>query len=116
MTEFFELFEIYENRFSEPVEPPIPIWMLADAPPFQKPKRAELGARRSIVEAIDGIWRECGGQGRGSYYHVVKERFDGPLLALLETLFVAVSGSDAPSSATLHHDLAFIATGRERRR
>jgi hypothetical protein len=106
-----DLCTIYSERFQGP-----PLHRTALA--------AELAARRAFVEAVEGVWRECRRKrGRGSSYRevirqreVVKKVHDGPLLRLLLKLFEAMREPNPPSAATLHHDLDFLRTGRERTR
>jgi len=118
VAELAELATIYAERFRGP---PVPDFILADLPkPTARTARAaELAARRAFVEAVEGVWRECRSRrGRGSSYRQKEGTgvHDGPLLRLLRNLFAAIDEQNTPSAATLHHDLDFLHTGRERTR
>lgn len=116
VNELVELLKIYEHRFKEPTLSRLLIERQRDWIGFRRPRRAELDARRAFVEAVEGVWRECGGQRRGAHFDVENEVHSGPLVMLIQELFRVFGNTNPPSAATLHHDLKFLATGRERRR
>jgi hypothetical protein len=116
VNELVELLTIYEQRFKEPAISKLLLKRQRDWVGFRRPRRAERDARRAFVEAVEGIWRECGGKTQGSYYDPHEETHTGPLVLLLQELFRAINTSNSPSAATLHHDITFVYTGRERDR
>lgn len=114
--ELVELTATVAGKFQGPAPPD---FMLEDAWSerwHQEPRQIEMDVRRAFVEAIDALWHECGGKGRGSYYDGFNGIYSGQLLALLRELFRILGWSDSTSAASLHHDLTFLATGRERER
>jgi hypothetical protein len=110
-----ELAAIYMERFQEPAE--VPIWMIKDVV-VHNPRRREREARRAFVGAVEVIWRDCGASGPAFYYLVGEGVHDGPLLNLLDYLFIMMGESNAkgafPGASTLQHDLQFLHHGRER--
>jgi hypothetical protein len=114
LAEFVELLTIYATRFQEDTFNRAPDWMQREWYGFDRPRAAEREARRALVAAIAEIWRARGGRTVGSYYSDLEEECEGPLLDLLEALLRGVNNLQLPSRDTLHHDLRFIATGRER--
>ena len=116
LAEFVELLTIYVTRFQEDSVSPIPDWLQQEWYGFHNFRTAEMDARRAFVTAIADIWRARGGQTVGSYYSDLEEECEGPLLDLLEQLLLGVDNLQLPSRSTLHHDLRFLATGRERNR
>jgi hypothetical protein len=116
LSEFVELVTVYATRFQEDPSSPVPLWMQREWYGFDQPRLAELDARRAFVAAIAEIWRSRGGRTVGSYYSDLEDGCEGSLLDLLETLLRGVHNLGRPSRDILHHDLRFIATGRERNR
>ena len=112
LAELAEHLSLYVSRFGGP---PPPVWMQQDWVGFNHPRRAERDARRAIVDSIAGVWTDCYGQGRGSYWDAVEGKYTGGLLKLLEVLFKTIEPKP-PSLTTLHSDLKFRDTGRERSR
>jgi hypothetical protein len=108
--ELVDLCTIYAERFREPVTD-----YILTCVDEQSPKRVELEARRAFVEAVEGVWRESRRRpGRGSFVSRHKGR-DGPLLRLLQKLFVA-AGEAPPSPTTVHDDIVWLERQRERKR
>lgn len=116
INELVELLKIYEHRFKDPPLSRTLMKMQRDWIGYRRPRRAELDARRAFVEAVEGVWRECGGRKRGAHFDAIKDVYSGPLVTLIQELFRGFGSTNPPSAATLHHDLKFLATGRERRR
>ena len=93
INELVELLKIYEHRFKDPPLSRTLMKMQRDWIGYRRPRRAELDARRAI-----------------------KDVYSGPLVTLIQELFRGFGSTNPPSAAILHHDLKFLATGRERRR
>jgi len=111
ITYLVELCTIYVERFRGPV----PDFSLTIV--WQPPKAVELEARRTFIDAVEWVWRECRRKpGQGSSWRDDKGAHDGPLLRLLLKLFEAMREPNPPSAATLHHDLTFLQGGGERDR
>jgi hypothetical protein len=109
-----DLCTIYTERFRDPV--PVPEFMKPKPTAHNAARAADLEARRAFVEAVEGIWRErYRKRDYGSSYSWKYDRYDGLLLRLLRKLFEAMREPNPPSSATLHHDLDFLRTGRGER-
>ena len=114
--ELSELLFIYQNRFRDDNDLPDDLFLDRQQDyweGYKNPRRAEQDVRRTIVGAIAGVWTDCKGRGRGSYWDAVADEYTGGLLKLLESLFKIIE-SKPPSLATLHNDLKFLGTGRER--
>jgi hypothetical protein len=112
INEIVELLSLYAKRFL--ADQQVPIWMERDWPGLDNPRGAEVDARRATVLAISEIWRSRGGKTIGSFYSDVDDGYNGPLIDLLDNLMSAVQVANRPSRDTLHHDLHFLATGKER--
>ncbi len=113
--ELVELTAAVAERFQGPASPD---FMLDDAWKerwHQQPRQIEMDVRRAFVEAVEGVWHECGATGLGSYYNKEEAKHTGRLNLLLQELLRAV-GEDKPGlAATLHHDIEFLHTGVDAR-
>lgn len=106
---------MYVERFSAPASSQP--FHIRDWEGTKRPEHVELEARRAFVQAIAETWADCRRKkGLGSAYNINDEIHTGPLNMLLQELFREIGGPTPPSATTLHHDLKFLSTGRERPR
>jgi hypothetical protein len=109
---FVDVFSDYAGRHDRQR---LPDYILERSRP-EDTRRYELEARRAVVDAVEGVWRERRRRrGRGAHYDPEQEVHAGPLVRLVQYL-LAAAGERPPSAATLYHDLKFLATNRERAR
>jgi hypothetical protein len=116
VVELAELAAIYVHRFDQ--SEVVPNWLAAEiwtSDAAQRPRKASRDARRAFVEAVEGIWRQRKrARGYGSHYDNDAKTHYGPLIALIQELFRAAGEERPPMNTTLHHDLVFLYTARER--
>ena len=112
--ELAEITAIYVGRFAR--RSALPDFIVVDAVKQNSdPRRTERDARRAFVAAVEGIWRDrWRKKGHGSSYQPDAEIHDGPLIRLLQYLLAAAGEKTPPSNSTLHHDLSFLYSARER--
>lgn len=112
IAEFVSLLTMYSARFDDDASAPRFMW--PDSTPLNE--AFEQSARRAFVGAVRDIWIEAG-QGNGGQigsYNAADGTCSGPLFNLLWLLLNSTPAAGVWSQSTIHHDVVFLATGRER--
>lgn len=89
---------------------------------LHNPLGVEVAVRRAYLSEILAIWERAGGTGNNSKRRTIRDKGDtaqipdGPVVKLAVALLRSLPNPDGIEAFTIHHDVNFLTTGRERHR